>query len=517
MKRSFLLSITLLLFCTFAAAQINLNFGSDSPMRKMQMAEIAISNFYVDDVDEQKVVEDAIRGMLKGLDPHSTYTDAKETKAMNEPLQGDFEGIGVQFNMIEDTLVVIQPVVNGPSEKVGIIAGDRIVMVDDTLIAGVKMNRADIMKRLRGKKGTKVKLSIVRRGVKGMLNFIVTRAKIPVHTVNAAYIIRPGIGYIRLENFGMKTHEQGMKQLILDLQDNGGGFLEAAVRIANEFLQNNDMIVYTEGRRVPRQNYKARGNGQLKDMPVYVLVNELSASAAEIVSGAIMDNDRGTLIGRRTFGKGLVQRPFELPDGSMIRLTVAHYYIPSGRCIQKPYKKGDKDDYDMDLENRLKHGELTNPDSIHFTDSLKYYTVRKHRLVYGGGGVMPDYFVPLDTTKFTAFHRKLMAKNIIMDTFLKYVDNNRKELKKDYKTFESFKKQYEVPISITNQIIAEAKKEKIEPKDSDELKKTLDYMRYQLKSLVARDLWDMTEYFQIWNEQSDIVKKALEVIDADKK
>jgi peptidase, S41 family len=526
MKRSFLLSITLLLFSTFAAAQINLNLGSDSPMRKMQMAEIAISNFYVDEVDEQKVVEDAIRGMLKGLDPHSTYTDAKETKAMNEPLQGDFEGIGVQFNMIEDTLVVIQPVVNGPSEKVGIIAGDRIVMVDDTLIAGVKMNRTDIMKRLRGKKGTKVKLSIVRRGVKGVLNFMVTRAKIPVHTVNAAYMIRPGIGFIRLESFGMKTHEefmesveklkqQGMKRLILDLQDNGGGFLEAAVRIANEFLQDNDMIVYTEGRRVSRQNYKARGNGRLKDIPVYVLVNELSASAAEIVSGAIMDNDRGTLIGRRTFGKGLVQRPFELPDGSMIRLTVAHYYIPSGRCIQKPYKKGDKVDYDMDLENRLKHGELTNPDSIHFTDSLKYYTVRKHRLVYGGGGVMPDYFVPLDTTKFTAFHRKLMAKNIIMDTFLKYVDNNRKELKKDYKTFESFKKQYEVPTSLTNLIIAEAKKEKIEPKDSDELKKTLDYMRYQLKSLVARDLWDMTEYFQIWNEQSDIVKKALEVIEKD--
>lgn len=528
MKRSFLLSITLLLFSTFAAAQINLNLGSDSPMRKMQMAEIAISNFYVDDVDEQKVVEDAIRGMLKGLDPHSTYTDAKETKAMNEPLQGDFEGIGVQFNIIDDTLVVIQTVVNGPSEKVGIVSGDRIVMVDDTLIAGVKMNRTDIMKRLRGKKGTKVKLGIVRRDVKGILNFIVTRAKIPVHTLNAAYMIRPGIGYARLESFGMKTHEelmeaveklkqQGMQRLILDLQDNGGGFLEAAVRIANEFLQDNDMIVYTEGRRVSRQSYKARGNGRLKDIPVYVLVNELSASAAEIVSGAIMDNDRGTIIGRRTFGKGLVQRPFELADGSMIRLTVAHYYIPSGRCIQKPYKKGDKVDYDMDLENRLKHGELTNPDSIHFADSLKFYTVRKHRPVYGGGGVMPDYFVPLDTTKFTSFHRKLMAKNLIMDAFLKYVDNNRKTLKKNYKTFDDFKKNYELPVSLTDQIITEAKKQKIEPKNADELDKTVAYMRHQLKSLVARDLWDMTEYFRIWNEQSDIVQKAIEVIEADMK
>lgn len=504
------------------SAQLKINFGGDSPLRKLQMAEMAITNFYVDSVNEQKLTEDAIRGMLEKLDPHSTYTDAKETKAMNEPLQGDFEGIGVQFNMIGDTLVVIQPVVNGPSEKVGILAGDRIVTVNDSVIAGVKMPRIDIMKRLRGKKGSKVKLGIMRHGVKGMLTFVVTRAKIPVHTLNAAYMIRPGIGYVRLESFGMKTYDEfmtavdslkkkGMKSLILDLQDNGGGYLQSAVQIANEFLHDNDMIVYTEGRRVTRQNYKAIGNGRLQNVKVYVLVNEFSASAAEIVTGAIQDNDRGTVIGRRTFGKGLVQRPFDFPDGSMIRLTIAHYYTPSGRCIQKPYKKGDLKDYEMDLENRLKHGELTNPDSIHFSDSLKYYTLHKHRVVYGGGGIMPDYFVPLDTMKFTRFHRQLAAKNIIIDAYLKYADANRKALKAQYKSFDVFNKSYSVPQSLIDTIIAEGKKQKVEPKDAAELKASLPYLRTQLKALVARDLWDMNEYFRVWNEQSEIVNKAVDL------
>ena len=483
---------------------------------------MAITNFYVDSVNEQKLVEDGIRGMLEKLDPHSTYTDAKETKAMNEPLQGDFEGIGVQFNMIEDTLVVIQPVVNGPSQKVGILAGDRIVSVNDSTIAGVKMPRIDIMKMLRGKKGTKVKLGIVRRGVSNILTFVVTRDKIPVHTLNAAYMIRPGVGYICLESFGMKTHEefmdavrglekQGMKSLILDLQDNGGGYLQAAVQIANEFLKDNEMIVYTEGRNVRRQNYKAIGNGRLQKMRVYVLVNEFTASAAEIVTGAIQDNDRGTVVGRRTFGKGLVQRPFDFPDGSMMRLTIAHYYTPSGRCIQKPYKKGDLKDYEMDLEKRLKHGELTNPDSIHFDTSQKFYTLRNHRVVYGGGGIMPDYFVPLDTTKYTKYHRLLAAKNIIMNAYLKYVDANRTTLKDLYKSFDTFNKNYVVPQSLLDTIIAEGKKEKVEPKDKAELTATMPYIKVQLKALVARDLWDMNEYYRVWNEQSDIVNKAVKL------
>ncbi len=518
MKRYIYLS----LLCFFSFLPLSAQLKSDSPLRKLQIAEMAITNFYVDSVNEQKLVEDGIRGMLEKLDPHSTYTDAKETKAMNEPLQGDFEGIGVQFNMIEDTLVVIQPVVNGPSQKVGILAGDRIVSVNDSTIAGVKMPRIDIMKMLRGKKGTKVKLGIVRRGVSNILTFVVTRDKIPVHTLNAAYMIRPGVGYICLESFGMKTHEefmdavrglekQGMKSLILDLQDNGGGYLQAAVQIANEFLKDNEMIVYTEGRNVRRQNYKAIGNGRLQKMRVYVLVNEFTASAAEIVTGAIQDNDRGTVVGRRTFGKGLVQRPFDFPDGSMMRLTIAHYYTPSGRCIQKPYKKGDLKDYEMDLEKRLKHGELTNPDSIHFDTSQKFYTLRNHRVVYGGGGIMPDYFVPLDTTKYTKYHRLLAAKNIIMNAYLKYVDANRTTLKDLYKSFDTFNKNYVVPQSLLDTIIAEGKKEKVEPKDKAELTATMPYIKVQLKALVARDLWDMNEYYRVWNEQSNIVNKAVQL------
>lgn len=514
--------ICLLLFYIFTFLPLSAQPKSNSPLRKLQLAEMAITNFYVDSVNEQKLSEDAIRGMLKGLDPHSTYTDAKETKAMNEPLQGDFEGIGVQFNIIEDTLVVIQPIVNGPSQKVGILSGDRIVSVNDSTIAGTKISRVDIMKRLRGKKGTKVKLGIVRRGVNGILTFVVTRDKIPVHTLNAAYMIRPGVGYICLESFGMKTHKefmdavkelekQGMKSLILDLQDNGGGYLQAAVQIANEFLKDNEMIVYTEGRNVRRQNYKAIGNGRLQKIRVYVLVNEFTASAAEIVTGAIQDNDRGTVVGRRTFGKGLVQRPFDFPDGSMMRLTIAHYYTPSGRCIQKPYKKGDLKDYEMDLEKRLKHGELTNPDSIHFDSSQKFYTLRNHRVVYGGGGIMPDYFVPLDTTKYTKYHRLLAAKNIIMNAYLKYVDANRTTLKGLYKSFDTFNKNYVVPQSLLDTIIAEGKKEKVEPKDKAELTATMPYIKVQLKALVARDLWDMNEYYRVWNEQSDIVNKTIKL------
>lgn len=517
--------ICLLLFYLFTFLPLSAQQSNDSPLRKLQLAEMAIKNFYVDSVNEQKLAEDAIRGMLEKLDPHSTYTDAKETKAMNEPLQGDFEGIGVQFNMIEDTLVVIQPVVNGPSQKVGILAGDRIISVNDSTIAGVKMARIDIMKMLRGKKGTKVKLGVVRRGVKGVLTFVVTRAKIPVHTINASYMIRPNVGYIRIESFGMKTHDEfmsavdslkkkGMKTLLLDLQDNGGGYLQSAVQISNEFLKNNDMIVYTEGRRARRQNFKAIGNGRLQDVKVYVLVNELSASAAEIVTGAIQDNDRGTVVGRRTFGKGLVQRPLDLPDGSMIRLTIAHYYTPSGRCIQKPYTKGDLKDYEMDLEKRLKHGELTNPDSIHFDTSQKFYTLRNHRVVYGGGGIMPDYFVPLDTTKYTKYHRLLAAKNIIMNAYLKYVDANRTTLKGLYKSFDTFNKNYVVPQSLLDTIMAEGKKEKVEPKDKAELTATMPYIKVQLKALVARDLWDMNEYYRVWNEQSDIVNKAIKLCTA---
>ena len=516
----------LLLFPLSASAQFHLNFGNDSPIRKLQVAEMAITNLYVDSVDENKLVEDAIRGMIEKLDPHSAYSTAKETKAMNEPLQGSFEGIGVQFNMVEDTLLVIQPTLNGPSEKVGILAGDRIISVNDTAIAGVKMSKEDIMKRLRGKKGSKVRLGVVRRGIGDVLSFTVTRDKIPVHTLDAAYMIKPGVGYIRIGSFGATTYEEFMEalqklrnqgtleSLVLDLQDNGGGYLQAAAQIANEFLQKDDIIVYTEGRSVPRQDFRATGDGHLRSgCRIVVLVNEYSASAAEIVTGALQDQDRGQVVGRRTFGKGLVQRPIEFPDGSMIRLTVAHYFTPSGRCIQKPYVKGEKRDYEEDIEKRFKHGELYSQDSIHFSDSLRYETLRLHRTVYGGGGIMPDFFVPLDTTQYTLFHRQLAAKGVIINTSLKYIDKNRRQLSKQYASFEDFRAGFNVPQEMVDEVVAEAEKQKVKPKNDEELQQTLPMLRTQLKALIARDLWDMNEYFAIINEQNHIVQRALRILD----
>ena len=516
----------LLLFPLSASAQFHLNFGNDSPIRKLQVAEMAITNLYVDSVDENKLVEDAIRGMIEKLDPHSAYSTAKETKAMNEPLQGSFEGIGVQFNMVEDTLLVIQPTLNGPSEKVGILAGDRIISVNDTAIAGVKMSKEDIMKRLRGKKGSKVRLGVVRRGIGDVLSFTVTRDKIPVHTLDAAYMIKPGVGYIRIGSFGATTYEEFMEalqklrnqgaleSLVLDLQDNGGGYLQAAAQIANEFLQKDDIIVYTEGRSVPRQDFRATGDGHLRSgCRIVVLVNEYSASAAEIVTGALQDQDRGQVVGRRTFGKGLVQRPIEFPDGSMIRLTVAHYFTPSGRCIQKPYVKGEKRDYEEDIEKRFKHGELYSQDSIHFSDSLRYETLRLHRTVYGGGGIMPDFFVPLDTTQYTLFHRQLAAKGVIINTSLKYIDKNRRQLSKQYASFEDFRAGFNVPQEMVDEVVAEAEKQNVKPKNDEELQQTLPMLRTQLKALIARDLWDMNEYFAIINEQNHIVQRALQILD----
>ena len=502
-------------------AQNNFDVGAKSSLRKLQLAEMAISRLYVDTVNEESLVENGIRGMLEKLDPHSSYTTARETKAMNESLNGSFEGIGVQFNMQEDTLIVIQTVTNGPSEKVGIQAGDRIIAVNDTAIAGVKMSKEEIMKRLRGPKGTKVRLTIIRRGIDERLTFLVTRAKIPVKTLDAWYMISPGIGYIRIGSFGATTYDEfmkavndlrakGMNDLVLDLEDNGGGYLQAAVQVANEFLQRGDLIVYTEGRRFPRQDYKAQGNGKLRSGNVTVLVNEFTASAAEIVTGALQDQDRALVVGRRSFGKGLVQRPIDFPDGSMMRLTIAHYYTPSGRCIQKFYKKGDRKDYEMELDQRYKHGELYSADSIHFADSLKFYTLRRHRIVYGGGGIMPDVFVPLDTTLITSYHRKLAAKGIVISANLRYVDNNRKQLKKRYPDFQSFLNGFEVPRALIDEIVAEGKKQKVEPKDEAEMKQTLPYLRTQLKALIARDLWDMSEYFQIINIQNPILQKALE-------
>lgn len=521
------------LFALTASAQLQVRAGQGSPLQKLQWAEIAINNLYVDSVDEKKLVEDAIRGMLEKLDPHSSYSTPEETREMNEPLQGAFDGIGVQFNMMEDTLLIIQTINDGPSEKVGILAGDRIISVNDTAIAGVKMERSKIVKKLRGPKGTKVNVDIVRHGISDVLHFTITRDKIPVNTVDASYMIRPGVGYIRIGSFGATTYDEFMealkkiekeyaqqtkkknpklKSIIVDLQDNGGGYLNTAVKLVNEFLNDGDLIVYTEGLRQKRQDFKADSKGKMQDQKIVVLTNEYSASASEIFAGAIQDQDRGLVVGRRTFGKGLVQRPIPLPDESMIRLTTAHYYTPSGRCIQKPYDKGDKKSYDKDLLTRYEHGEFTNADSIHFNDSLKCYTLKKHRVVYGGGGIMPDVFVPLDTLKYTKLHRSLAAKSVIVNANLKFIDKERKAIAAQYKTFEDYNNNFEIPMSVIDEIYAEGEKQKITPKDDEEKNLTTPALRQQLKALVARDIWTMTEYFRIMNEANDIVLEALKNI-----
>ena len=544
MKRFFLAVIA---FCSLLAVQAQSCTINPEMVRKVQAAEFFISHFYVDSLSEGKVVDSAIEGMLKQLDPHSTYIKAKDVERSVENLNGSFEGIGVQFNMIEDTLVVIQPVSGGPSERKGIIAGDRIVLVNDTAIAGVKMSRDEIMRRLRGPKGSKVRLGIIREGVKGINEFVIVRDKIPVHTLDAFYMVDNKTGYVKLSSFGQTTHdefmtavnsmkEKGMTRLVLDLQGNGGGYLQSAVEVSNEFLPEGEMIVYTDGRAIQRQEYRANGQGTLKDIEVVVLVDSYTASAAEIVSGAIQDNDRGTIVGRRTFSKGLVQRPFELPDKSVIRLTTAHYFSPSGRCIQKPYKMGGKKEYDDDINQRLKSGELTanfnrfikgekvaanERDSVYlredslfkslFPDSLKYKTNHKQRVVYGGGGIMPDVYVPLDTTQYTMLYRQMSAKSCILNTSLKYMDKHRKSLKKAYKTFDEFRSQFEVPQDMMEQLFAETKKAKIDYKEED-LLTTLPQVKLTLKGLLARDLWEMSEYYQIVNPETDIYQAGLKVL-----
>ena len=496
----------------------------DAAMRKLSMATVLTNLYYVDSVSIDRQVEDAINGILSKLDPHSQYSNAKDTKRMNESLEGSFEGIGVQFNILEDTLIVIQPVSKGPSEKVGILAGDRIVSVNDTAIAGVKMSREEIMSRLRGPKGTKVRLGVVRDGVRGISNFIVTRDKIPVSTLDAAYMVTPEIGLIRFSSFGQTTLEevmnaldrlkaQGMTKLIVDLQQNGGGLLGAAADITSQFIPKGDTIVYTRGRNVPAQVFISNGGRGWQEGKVAVLIDEYSASAAEIFTGAIQDHDRGIVIGRRSFGKGLVQRPIELPDGSMIRLTVAHYYTPSGRSIQKPYTKGDKDSYSHDLINRYNNGELLHEDSIHFPDSLRYKTRKLGRTVFGGGGIMPDYFIPLDTTRYTRFYRELSAKGLVINANLRHMDKNRKRLTKQWPDFNQFKAQYETPDDVIERIFEEGEKQKITPKDDEERENTIPQLKLMLKALTARDLWDMSEYFAIIYENEPIVLKAVELLE----
>ncbi|MCI6212050.1 S41 family peptidase [Bacteroides heparinolyticus] len=527
----------LFIIACLCLATVQAQNSNNEALRKLQMAEFAITNLYVDKVDENKLVEEAIIRMLAQLDPHSTYNNAEEVKKMNEPLQGNFEGIGVQFQMIEDTLLVIQPVSNGPSEKVGILAGDRIVAVNDSAIAGVKMSTEDIMARLRGPKDSEVKLTVVRRGVDDSLFFTVKRDKIPILSLDASYMIQPQTGYIRVNRFGATTAEEfvkalkalqkkGMKDLILDLQGNGGGYLNAAIDLANEFLQQKELIVYTEGRAARRSDFFAKGTGNFKQGRLVVLVDEYSASASEIVTGAVQDWDRGVVVGRRTFGKGLVQRPLDLPDGSMIRLTVARYYTPSGRCIQKPYDntanldgrtggEGGQEKYNQELTDRFNHGEMIHADSIHFADSLKARTKRMERIVYGGGGIMPDFFVPIDTTRYTDYHRNLVAKGVVIKGVAKYIEKRRKELQNLYKKFEAFNEKFEIDDEMLAGLRTLADNEKI-AFNEEQYSRSLPLIKTQLKALIARDLWDMNEYFQVMNATNSSVDQALKILNEGK-
>lgn len=494
----------------------------DENARKLSLALYAIQNLYVDSTDSKKLVEDAIVGMLDKLDPHSAYSDAEETKDLNEPLQGGFDGIGIQFNMLTDTLYVIQVISGGPSERVGLMAGDRIIMVDDTVIAGVKMKTNDVMRRLRGPKGTEVRVKVERSGRKGLLEFKIIRGKIPVHSLDAAYMVDSTTGYIRLNRFANTTDDefrealtrlrgQGLKHLILDLQGNGGGYLHIACELADEFLSNGRLIVYTEGRNSPREEAKATPTGNFEDGRLVILVDESSASASEIVSGAIQDWDRGVIVGRRTFGKGLVQRPIPLPDKSMIRLTIARYYTPGGRNIQKPYTGGDAAAYNHDLIDRYNRGELMNADSIHFPDSLRSHTLVNHRTVYGGGGIMPDRFVPIDTTRYTDYHRKVVGLGVINRVAMSYIDGHRKALRKQYPTFSDFRSRFTVGDDLLRELRTRATADSI-AFDSAQYAKSRPLIALQLKALIARDLFDMSEYFQIINDENESLHEALRII-----
>lgn len=520
---TFLASLLLLLASTSWSFAQSRNKDADidvTQIRKLQMAQLAVTQLYVDSVNQKKLVEDAIKGMLDKLDPHSSYSNPEETKKMNEPLEGNFEGIGVQFNILTDTLVVVQTIKKGPSEKVGILNGDRIISVDGRAIAGVKMPQDSIVKLLRGPKGTRVRLGVVRRGAAGVLYFVVTRDKIPMNTVEATYMIAPGVGYIRFDRFGATTGDevekalqtlkkQGMKDLILDLQSNGGGYLGAAVDVASQFLRPGSLVVYTQGRNQPKQVLKAEGGGLFRQGRIVVLVDEFSASAAEIVTGALQDYDRALVVGRRTFGKGLVQRPIDLPDGSMIRLTTSHYYTPSGRCIQKPYEKGKKEEYAQDLEQRYTHGELLHKDSIRLDSSQVYHTLIDKRIVYGGGGVMPDVFVPIDTAQITKFHIALRRNNLINEATLRYIDNHRKALRQQYKTFDQFEREFTVPQSLIDEIVAAGKAKKIAPKDDKELAETIEDLRFSLKSIFINGLFESSDFYHFVNQKNNIVQEAL--------
>ncbi|MFA4852465.1 MAG: S41 family peptidase [Bacteroidales bacterium] len=548
--------VAFLAISSFSIAQKQKNnFEEDS--KKLTSALQIIDLFYVDTANNNKLVEAAIINMLKELDPHSVYMTEEETKESNEPLQGAFEGIGVQFNIIKDTIMVVSPTPGGPSEKLGIMPGDKIVKINGEDATGSKINNNYVVKHLRGTKGTTVNISIKRKGKKELLDYTITRDKIPINSIDATFMASSDIGYIKLNRFGATTIEEfdqsiknlkasGMKNLILDLRGNGGGYLNTAIDLADEFLGKDKLVVYTQGNYSTQQKSFATEKGDFQKGKLIILIDEGSVSASEIVSGAIQDWDRGLIMGRRSFGKGLVQRPFPLPDGSVIRLTTARYYTPTGRCIQKPYNEG-TDKYYKDLTDRFKHGESFHPDSIHFPDSLKYYTPKK-RLVYGGGGIMPDIFVPADTSMISDYYVNIQRKGLMYLFSLQLLDRSRDSLMAKYKNADSFVKNFIVDSVFLNKFIAyadkelEEKKTKVtdpsnknlndsqkvisqkdidsstvkekekEKKKREEINLSKKYIINQLKANIGRSLFDINTYFLITANIDDVYKKAIEAM-----
>lgn len=478
-----------------------------------------IQDNYVDSVDYNKIETDAIVAMIDELDPHSNYISVEEFNEVNDPLLGSFEGIGVQFRLEKDTIAIVQVIKDGPSEKVGLMAGDRIIYVDDTIVANQKLKNEDVIRKLKGPKGTKVKVKVKRRGVEGLTDYTIVRDVIPTYSVDVAYMLNDEIGYLKLSKFSATTYDEfkssikklnraGMKKLIFDLRGNGGGYLSAAVEIADEFLPKGSLIVYTEGRNRPAYYMNARRHGMLEDIPVAVLIDDESASASEIVAGALQDNDRGTIIGRRSFGKGLVQEQIMLSDNSALRLTVAKYHTPTGRCIQKPFN-GDRESYLYESYDRWVSGEMYSADSIHFADSLKY-TTPKGKTVYGGGGIMPDIYVPLVNDSTEYFFNRIVNLGILYEYAFNYSDTHRKELQQ-YKTVEQFKQSFHITDAMFNELIQLAEKKGIKGND-EEKQVARRESNILMKAYIGRDLFDDEGFYPIYQEMDEILQKALEVL-----
>ncbi|TAG57584.1 MAG: S41 family peptidase [Cytophagales bacterium] len=484
-----------------------------------------VSSEYVDTVNTDELTDEAITKMLEKLDPHSVYIPPKDIDMAKAQLKSDFEGIGIEFQIMKDTLMVAGVIPTGPSEQVGLMAGDKILKVDDKNVASVKLTNDDVFKYLRGKKGTKVKVSIKRRNVINLLEFIITRDKIPTFSVEAAIMVDDKTGYIKVNRFAEKTYDEfkkgltdlkakGVKRLVLDLRGNPGGYMDHATRMADEFLSGDKLIVFTKGKQSRyNQEHRCFIPGDFEKGPIIVLVDEGSASASEIVSGALQDNDRALIVGRRSFGKGLVQMPIPLGDNSEIRLTISRYYTPSGRSIQKPYTKGDGDAYEMDLANRYKKGEFFSPDSIKFDKKLQYLT-SKGRKVYGGGGIMPDIFVPRDTSMFSPYLGELFGRGCIRDFTFEYVVNNKKTL--EAIAFDKFKSEFKITDEMLKDLIKLGEKEKIKYVEKD-FNRSKEYLKNILKSMIARGIWNMNGYYQISLEKDEVFIQAMKLFDkADK-